>query len=426
MNIILASRKKTRDIEGTIIFLAAIVLIVWLVLWLSAPSYDLTIASTAGGSVITPGEAGPYTYRERTVVNLVAEAEDGYCFVRWTGEVRTITDVTSTATTIVMYKDHSITANFAVPTLVWDWYDLNAIRDDLDGIYILMNDLDSTTAGYDELASPTANGGKGWQPIGNSDNRFTGTFDGQGHEIRDVYISRLDEGGLGLFGHVDEGGTTKNVGVVNANVTGSDCVGGLVGWNRGTISNSYYIGSVTGNYKVGGLVGYHSWDALHDCYSIASVNGEGYVGGLVGRNEATTVSLRRDTFCEGTISDSYSTGSVTGDTWVGGLVGYADHHTMVEDSYSGDSVTGSNNVGGLLAFDEFSTVTNSFWDTETSGQSTSDGGTGKTTAEMQDIAIFSGATWDIVAVANPSIRNPSYIWNIVDDETYPFLSWQPV
>jgi hypothetical protein len=70
-------------------------------------------------------------------------------------------------------------------------------------------------------------------------------------------------------------------------------------------------------------------------------------------------------------------------------------------------------------------VSNSFWDTETSGQATSDGGTGKTTTEMQNIATFSGATWDIIAVANPDTRNPSYIWNIVNAVTYPFLSWQP-
>jgi hypothetical protein len=69
-------------------------------------------------------------------------------------------------------------------------------------------------------------------------------------------------------------------------------------------------------------------------------------------------------------------------------------------------------------------VDNSFWDTETSGQATSDGGTGKTTAEMQDIATFSGVGWNITAVANPSTRNLSCIWNIVDDETYPFLSCQ--
>jgi hypothetical protein len=71
-------------------------------------------------------------------------------------------------------------------------------------------------------------------------------------------------------------------------------------------------------------------------------------------------------------------------------------------------------------------TTNSFWDTETSGQSTSAGGTGKTTAEMQDIDTFSGATWNIIAVANSDTRNTSYIWNIVNEVTYPFLSWQPV
>ena len=49
---------------------------------------------------------------------------------------------------------------------IWDWYDLDAVRDNLGGSYILMNNLDSTTPGYISLASPTANGGKGWDPIG--------------------------------------------------------------------------------------------------------------------------------------------------------------------------------------------------------------------------------------------------------------------
>ena len=69
-------------------------------------------------------------------------------------------------------------------------------------------------------------------------------------------------------------------------------------------------------------------------------------------------------------------------------------------------------------------VSNSFWDIQTSGQATSDGGTGKNTTEMQDFTTFSGAGWDIIAVANSGTRNPSYIWNIVDGVTYPFLSWQ--
>jgi hypothetical protein len=87
-------------------------------------------------------------------------------------------------------------------------------------------------------------------------------------------------------------------------------------------------------------------------------------------------------------------------------------------------VSGSTYTGGLVGGNA-GTVSNSFWDTETSGQGTSAGGTGKTTAQMKNIATFSGAGWNIIAVANSGTRNPSYIWNIVNGVTYPFLSWQP-
>ncbi len=170
-------------------------------------------------------------------------------------------------------------------------------------------------------------------------------------------------------------------------MTGSDYVGGLIGWNTGTVSDCYSTGSVT---------------SYGEC-----------AGGLVGCGETGD-----------TVSNSYSTCDVTGYSHVGGLIG--QHPGQVSNSYSIGSVTGNQHVGGLVGANIGGTVTNSFWDTETSGQSTSDGGTGTTTAEMQDISTFSGATWDVVAVANPGIRNTGYIWNIVDDETYPFLSWEPV
>lgn len=220
---------------------------------------------------------------------------------------------------------------------VRDWYDLQAVRYYLDEDFILMNDLDSTTAGYTGLASPTADKGKGWEPIGTALEPFAGNFDGQGYEIRDLFIDRHDKDKLdwniGLFGCTYIKGTIKNVGVVNAYIVGWWCVGGLVGNNHGTVSNSYSTSNVTGIYHSGGLVG-----LLYD----------------------------------GTVEN------------------------------------------------------NSFWDTETSGMEVSYGGIGKNTTEMQDITTFSSAGWDIIAVANPSTRNPSYIWNIVDDETYPFLSWQSV
>ena len=81
-------------------------------------SYDLTVASTAGGSVTIPGE-GTSTYDEGTVVNLVGTADSGYKFVNWTGDVSTVGDADSAATTIVMNDAYSLTANF-----VREQYDL--------------------------------------------------------------------------------------------------------------------------------------------------------------------------------------------------------------------------------------------------------------------------------------------------------------
>ena len=75
------------------------------------PQYDLIIASTAGGSVTTPGE-GTFTYDEGTVVNLMAGAEEGYQFVNWSGDVGTIAAVNNATTTITMSGNYSITANF--------------------------------------------------------------------------------------------------------------------------------------------------------------------------------------------------------------------------------------------------------------------------------------------------------------------------
>jgi hypothetical protein len=303
------------------------------------------------------------------------------------------------------------------PIEIRDWYDLHALRNNLAGSYVLMNDLDSATAGYTELASETANGGRGWEPIGTSDDGFTGNFNGQGYEIRDLFINRPDEDYVGLFTHIswiryiDNVGVVENVGVVNVDVTGFAQVGALVGHNSGIVNNSCSSGSVTGEERVGGLVGWNQ-ATLSNSYSSASVTGDSAVGGLTGDNW----------YYRGIVSNSYSSGSVSGNSRVGGLVG-VNYYGNVTHSYSIGRTTGSTQVGGLVGYNK-GTVSNSFWDIVTSGTATSAGGTGKTTAEMKSIATLSGAGWNIVAVASPSTGNPSYIWNIVDGQTYPFLSWQ--
>jgi len=293
-----------------------------------------------------------------------------------------------------------------------DWYDLDAIRDNLRGNHFLMNNLDSTTTGYAELVSPTANEGKGWRPIGTwSLSAFTGSFDGQGHEICELFINRPDESAVGIFGVIEAGVVIENIGVVLGNVTGYEDVGSLVGYNRGTVKNSYACGNVTGDLNVGSLVGVNDGTVSNSYSSGSGAVGRDGVGGLLGKNQ-------------GTLSNSYTSGTVNGNDFVGGLVGR--NEGTVSKCYSTGNVTGDEYIGGLVGQNLYGVVSNSFWDTQTSGQATSDGGTGKTTAEMMGMATFSGATWDIVAVVNSGTRNTEYVWNILDDETYPFLSWQPI
>jgi hypothetical protein len=384
--------------------------------------HNLTISSTAGGNVTTPGE-GTFIYDEGAEVNLVAEAEESYCFDQWSGDVSTVADVYDTTTTISMSGNYSITANFILfaggsgteedPFQVGDWYNLNNTRNYPGNYYfVLVGNLDAGSAGYDELASETADSGKEWLPIGHLDDpsvSFNGTFDGQGYSISDLFINRTDTPGVGLFGYVY--GTIENVGVADASVTGSNDVGILIGRNYGTVNNSYATGTATGEgNNAGGLVGRNDYGTIHNSYSTGSVTDSNNVGGLVGYNYY------------GTVDNSYSTGDVTGDRKVGGLVGYNEYGT-VDNSYSTGSVTGGKNLGGLVGVND-GAVSNSFWDTETSGLITSAGGTGKTTAQMMDITTFTGALWDIIAVADSGTRDTSYIWNVVDGVTYPFLSWQ--
>jgi hypothetical protein len=299
---------------------------------------------------------------------------------------------------------------------------------------------------------------------------LTGEFDGNGHKISNVSLNFDLISPLGLFGYLAPGGKVTQVGVENVNVTGYSGVGGLVGDTyEGTVSHSYSTGSVTGNDAVGGLMGHSNFGAVSDCYSSGSVTGDLSVGGLIGGNGGTvdssystgsvtgqeqvgglvgshgqgTVSNSYSTgsvtgnmhagglvgvnFGLGIVSNSYSTGSVTGDEYVGGLIGSNGDRGTVTNCYSAGRVSGNSYVGGLVGHNYFGTgkgtVSNCFWDRETSGQTRSDGGTSKTTAEMQEIATFSGAGWNIIAVAL-DISDLSYTWNIIDKQTYPFLSWE--
>jgi len=212
---------------------------------------------------------------------------------------------------------------------------------------------------------------------------FMGVFDG-GHAISHLTITGA--GYLGLFGRLEYGAKVKNLGVADVNIMGSkDYVGGLVGSNRrGHVTQCYSTGTVDGSHSVAGLVGSNSDGHVSQCYSIGAVTGDSSVGGLVGWNS-----------WDATVTHCYSSGSVLGTADVGGLIG--------EDG------------GKVWA------VWASFWDIETSGQTTSADGTGKTTVQMQTRSTFTDAGWDFVG---ESVNGTDDIWWILEGRSYPRLWWQ--
>ncbi|MCD4828917.1 MAG: hypothetical protein K8R90_05750, partial [Candidatus Cloacimonetes bacterium] len=290
------------------------------------------------------------------------------------------------------------------------------------------------TADIDASDTQNWNGGEGFSPIGNTSTSFSGAYDGDGYTIDSLFINRPGSSEQGLFGCTD-GATIENLGVTNVDVTGNGSTGGLVGNNNNspTINNCYSTGSVSGGSSIGGLVGNISNSTITNSYSAGSVSGgDFYTGGLVGNISNSTItnsysagSVSGDIYTGGlvgahhsssTISNCYSAGSVSGDIYTGGLVGWNNYAT-INNSYSTGSVSGTILVGGLVGLNS-GTVTASFWDTETSGQSTSAGGTGKTTAEMQTQSTFTDAGWDFIG---ESVNGLDEIWMIMPNE-YPYLT----
>ena len=246
---------------------------------------------------------------------------------------------------------------------------------------------------------------------------FTGVFDGNGHAISHLRI--MGKNYVGLFGQLglwdSHACEVKNLGVMDVNITGLGCsIGGLVGWNLGTVTKCYSVGVVSGGGEVGGLVGANgSWvpesGAVTQCYSTGTVSGLGAAGGLIGQNS-------------GNVSRCYSAATVSGGE-AGGLVG-CNWDGSVSECYSTGAISGANElstVGGLVGHWNDALMAACFWDTQTSGQTTSDGGTGKTTAEMQTAKTFLDAGWDFVG---ETANGTDDIWWINEGKGYPRLSWQ--
>lgn len=242
----------------------------------------------------------------------------------------------------------------ADPYQISNWYHLNNVRDELDHHFILISNLDNTTAGYAEHAGSAANSNLGWAPLGDdsdAENKFTGTFNGNGKVITNLYINRPAESNIGLFGRND--GEISNLTLSDIDVTADNSVGGIAGISYGNISGCHITsGTVTGNYA-GGLVGYALNNTIDSCSSAATISATGaQVGGLVGSCAGTTVS------------NSHATGAVTSAyTAAGGLIGFITNNSNINNCYATGAVSSTvynARTGGLIGMAEASTISSSY------------------------------------------------------------------
>jgi hypothetical protein len=326
------------------------------------------------------------------------------------------------------------------PYIITNVKQLQEMKYDLKAYYVLGNDIDASETRF-------WNDKRGFEPIGNFSWTysyfFTGVLDGRGYKIYNLYINRARDF-VGLFGAVGARGIIKNIGLENVTIItdGYYGIGGLVGYNAGTVYNAYSTGTIKGGRFTGGLVGLNE-GTVYNSYSRASVNGINEVGGLVGWNYHGGIVYNSYSMASvngrenvgglvgenlGTIYNCYSMASVNGIDKVGGLVG--DNEGTIYNCYSIDTAAGKWNVGGLVGVNK-GTVANCFWDIEKSGLEISVAGTGKTTAEMKNIRTYTdmawskGLTYPWDFVGNPyDDKGIEDIWDIDPNinDGYPYLT----
>lgn len=272
------------------------------------------------------------------------------------------------------------------PYVITNCSQLQEMKDDLDAHYTITSTIDcSDTVNW--------NDGAGFEPIGSNSTPFTGRLLAQGHTITNLTINRPGVMRIGMFGVLD--GDVFQLRIHDADITAGtqDYSGVLASEAR---SNSYvYLTSATG-----------------------AVSGFWWAGGLIGSNA-------------GTIEDSYANVAVSSPaSRVGGLVG--ENSGTITNAYSRGTVqTSAADYGGLVGYATSGTVSNSFWDSEASGQGMSDGGTAKTISEMKDVATFTNTTtssglseaWDFADNPNDDVENNN--WWTIDasrNQGYPYFS----
>lgn len=287
--------------------------------------------------------------------------------------------------------------------------------------------------GYSKDSSIKYSYNLGWSVTGkDSDSDYTGGFAGYAQNssfdsvLSTAHIYGANFAG-GLFG-ISKNSTLTN-GFSSGDVTGVQAIGGLIGIaNGGSLSLSYATGSINGQTQTGGLIGKSVNLNINNVYASGNVTGTTYTGGLIGDLSGGTIDQAfsisnvlgtnyvggfagRDV--SGAITNAYAGGSVTGTRYVGGFFGSVAT-SVVKFTYSLGLVAASQNYGGYSGFGAGNTITESFWDTQLSGQATSVHGLGKTTAQMHAASTF--ANWNIGTQGGTG-----EIWRIYDGFTGPLM-----
>jgi len=215
---------------------------------------------------------------------------------------------------------------------ITDCVELQGMENNLSGDYTLMNNINcSDTINW--------NDGAGFDPIGDSTNKFEGNLDGKNYNITDLFMVRGTN--TGLFGYISNNGIISNVHLKDINITGGSGTGSIAGYVKpGKIENCSVTGFLNGTENVGGMVGNNDGSIILNSWTDIDVYSTGnYVGGIFGVVYAGGI----------TINNTYAIGDVTGAVnYVGGLGG-DDGTGSVSNSYAIGKVTTSGTyVGGLL------------------------------------------------------------------------------
>ena len=267
--------------------------------------------------------------------------------------------------------------------------------------------------------------GKEWTPIGDYDNRYTGTFDGGNHTITGLTINQYGSY-VGMIDFLDSGGTVQNLTLENVNITGGNIVGSVVGDNHGTVTACTASGNVSGTYSIGGVVGYNN-GTVTACYHVSgNVSGTYSIGGVAGENNGTMTACYHasgnvsgtsgiggvvGTNKSGTLTACYATGNVTGNgsgtIYVGGVTGTNKSGTLTACYHANGTVSGpAGTTGGVVGYNN-DTVTACYWGSNPdTGIGYNEGGS--TTIETTKVT--DGNWTNAVTQMNAALQNAGSEW----------------